>query len=145
MGRRAMTTSSAGKTEASQGFSMLEVMIVIAILSVAATFVLPNLSGMLWRENERALVRQLRTAVLEWRIDALASMQTIEIDTAEDVASRGTAMADTLRARVLEPLTIYVDGTCSRGVLRIEGDSGPWDCRVADTACEVSCERSDGR
>lgn len=65
-----MPTSATGAAESSQGFTLMELLVVMVLISLTASFALPNLHSRLFGDDLHGLIRRFMGLVAETRQDA---------------------------------------------------------------------------
>ena len=118
------------------GYSLLEVIVVVAILGVAATLSGPSVSRMITGQQARQVVRGLVTEFGAIRADAF--IQTRSYNSA-DIQTRLSEHAPLeWRVEVDESLSLAPSGYCTPGLLTIEAPSGRvWRLEVSQGDCSI--------
>lgn len=124
---------------ARRGFSTLEILIVLAILSLAMAIVLPRGAVMLDRMTTHVVFFEFQQAVSEARLEAFRGERSITL-AADPAATDGGARVIALRApwsyRLDRPLTVSAGGLCEDVTARLFRDDRPvMTLRGQDRAC----------
>jgi len=114
----------------SGGFTLLEVLVTLALMALAASLVVPGLSAGLNSAGRHAARLTLEGRVLELRRTAMNENQAYSLG----LASRADVAAGALEGGLQLPpgwtytaepgITFYPDGTCSAGVVTLAGEAG---------------------
>ena len=131
-----MRGSGRALRRARAGYSLMEVLIVVAILGVAATLSAPSISRMIAGQQARQVVRSLVTEFGAIRADAFIQSQSYDADA---ISSRLSEHApDGWRVIVDQGLRLAASGYCTPGRISIEGPDGRnWDLQVAQGDCAI--------
>lgn len=144
MARLVAMTSPARTAYANAGFSLLEVMIVIALLAIAVSFALPNFSRLLARQDERSAESVVRARIVQLRALSFRMATPIYVKTDTDLVE--ASAPDSLGAEItlVRAFDIFPDGTCSVGIVHVQTSRGyDASCSIAKGRCVIAC--SDGR
>ena len=116
------------------GYSLLEVIVVIAMLGVAATLSGPSISRMIAGQEAQQVVRGLVTEFGAIRADAFLS-STI-YDAAAIQARLSEHAPPQWRVEVGEAITLSQSGYCSPGLVHISSPEGRiWTFSIAEGDC----------
>ena len=118
------------------GYSLLEVIVVVAILGVATTLSGPSISRMIAGQQARQVVRAVVTEFGATRAEAYIQSQPWD---AEALASRLTESApEGWLVAVDDAVTLSASGYCSPGQITIQGPSGRiWALQVTQGDCAL--------
>lgn len=120
---------------ADDGFSLLEVMVSLAILALAVAIVLPSLSASLASASRQAVRADLARQIVEYRLRAHdLSVALVLADPSPFVRGEASDKAQALqvhlslpagwRYRVRHPIIFSQDSDCSGGDVILEHDGG---------------------
>ena len=143
MAKYRLERSGAGKAGAvgQSGFTLLELMVVLALLALLMGLVIPGMQGSIKRERDRANLRQLTTALRLARSQAATTRQRVRVFVNRETgrywlerSSRqgvltGMRLGDT-RLVWQDPghrqgyIAFYSDGSSSGGKLALEDSAG---------------------
>jgi len=120
-----------------RGFSLLELLVVLAIVSIMVALVAPRLSGTMRAiatSGDRAeTVRQIE------RLPLLAreAGHPIEIAADAEVRAEGVAFPEGWKVVAITALAVAANGFCRPAQLRVEHDAGSETWAVAGPDCAV--------
>lgn len=119
------------------GYSLLEVIVVVAILAVAATLSGPSIGRMISSQQAQQVVRGVATEMSALRARAFLNSTAFN---AEDVQAHLDAhIPSDWRIEVDEGLRVATSGYCTAGQVRIIAPSGRlWVFVVSEGDCEVT-------
>lgn len=119
------------------GYSLLEVLVVVAIMGVAATLSGPSVSRMIESQQARQTVRAVVTGFGALRADAYIQSRPYDADT---LSARLTAAApEAWQVRVSDSVMLAASGYCTPGLIEISSPDGRrWLLRVAQGDCTLS-------
>ena len=123
---------------AATGFSLLEMLVVLALVSIMVALVVPRLAGTvraITTSGERAEVaRQLE------RLPLLARGRSHAINAAADetLAVEGLDFPAGWKVSALTPLRVAANGICQPARLRVEGDGVMEEWALATPDCTVA-------
>lgn len=118
-----------------RGFSLLELMVVLALLTLVIGLVMPGLIGSYQREQQRAELREFMAVLRTARSEAVTRRQRVRL--AVDLGSgvyrvEGTAVQGTLRGLSLEhPSLVWDDLERRRGFIIFYPDGSSSGGRLA--------------
>ena len=136
----ATMTSQARRDSTFNGFSLIEVMIVIALLTIATSFVMPSFSRMLSRQEERNAEAALQSSITELRARAYRQASEIAIDEKSEIALGYLAGSSDARFVVLDRLIVFPDGDCTESFIEVSTGNGYRErCRVMRGRCKIEC------
>lgn len=118
------------------GYSLLEVIVVVAILGVAATVSGPSIGRMITSQQAQQVVRGVATEMGALRAKAFLSSRSLS---AEDVQTQLDAhIPSDWRIEVGETLRVASSGYCTGGEVRLVAPSGRlWMFEVSDGDCAI--------
>ncbi|WP_430430715.1 pilus assembly FimT family protein [Oceanicaulis sp.] len=118
------------------GYSLLEVIVVVAILGIAATLSGPSIGRMITSQQAQQVVRGVTTEMGALRAEAFLSSASLS---AQDVQTRLDAhIPPDWRIEVDEALRVASSGYCTGGVVRLVAPSGRlWTFEVSDGDCAM--------
>ena len=91
-----------------KGFTLMEMLIVVAIIAVLVAIAIPTFNGALTKSKEAADVANVRATYAEWQTAMLTENTKAPAD--KDAFLKGPAGTDTLTLNYLDKLTV-ADGT----------------------------------
>ena len=91
-----------------KGFTLMEMLIVVAIIAVLVAIAIPVFNGALTKSKEAADVANVRATYAEWQTAILTENTKAPAD--KDAFLKGPAGTDTLTLNYLDKLTV-ADGT----------------------------------
>lgn len=120
-----------------QGYSLLEVMVVVAILGVAATVSAPSITRMIASQQARQIVRGVATEFANLRAQAFIASQSYDAQTIQALLSEEAPLQ--WRVSVEDSVFISANGYCTAGRLSIQGPSGRrWSVGVNEGDCTLT-------
>lgn len=96
------------KLQNKKGFTLMEMLIVVAIIAVLVAIAIPVFNGALTKSKEAADVANVRATYAEWQTAMLTENTKAPAD--KDAFLKGPAGTDTLTLNYLDKLTV-ADGT----------------------------------
>jgi len=118
------------------GYSLLEVIVVVAILGVAATLSAPSVSRMITGQQARQVVRGLVTEFGAIRADAYIQSRSYDANAIQARLSDRTPVQ--WRVDVDEAVSLNPSGYCTPGLLRVEAPNGRvWRLQVQQGNCAI--------
>lgn len=124
------------------GYSLLEVLVVVAIMGVAATLSGPSVTRMIESQQARQTVRAVVTGFGALRADAYIQSRPYAAETLS--AQLTGAAPEAWQVRVADSVTLAASGYCTPGLIEIVAPDGrSWLLRVAQGDCTLS--RADTR
>ena len=96
------------KLQNKKGFTLMEMLIVVAIIAVLVAIAIPVFNGALTKSKEAADVANVRATYAEWQTAMLTENTKAPAD--KDAVLKGPAGTDTLTLNYLDKLTV-ADGT----------------------------------
>ena len=96
------------KLQNKKGFTLMEMLIVVAIIAVLVAIAIPVFNGALTKAKEAADVANVRATYAEWQTAMLTENTKAPAD--KDAFLKGPAGTDTLTLNYLDKLTV-ADGT----------------------------------
>ena len=96
------------KLQNKKGFTLMEMLIVVAIIAVLVAIAIPVFNGALTKSKEAADVAKVRATYAEWQTAMLTENTKAPAD--KDAFLKGPAGTDTLTLNYLDKLTV-ADGT----------------------------------
>lgn len=96
------------KLQNKKGFTLMEMLIVVAIIAVLVAIAIPVFNGTLTKSKEAADVANVRATYAEWQTAMLTENTKAPAD--KDAFLKGPAGTDTLTLNYLDKLTV-ADGT----------------------------------
>ena len=96
------------KLQNKKGFTLMEMLIVVAIIAVLVAIAIPVFNGALTKSKEAADVANVRATYAEWQTAMLTENTKAPAD--KDAFLKGPAGTDTLTLNYLDNLTV-ADGT----------------------------------
>ena len=96
------------KLQNKKGFTLMEMLIVVAIIAVLVAIAIPVFNGALTKSKEAADVANVRATYAEWQTAMLTENTKAPAD--KDAFLKGPADTDTLTLNYLDKLTV-ADGT----------------------------------
>lgn len=126
---------------AAAGFSLLEMLVVLALVSIMVALVAPRLAGTvraIASSGERAeVVRQIE------QLPLLARSKGHPILAGEDepLVAEGLALPDGWKVSAASPLRVAANGICHPARLRVEGAGVVEEWSVAAPDCSVDPDR----
>lgn len=96
------------KLQSKKGFTLMEMLIVVAIIAVLVAIAIPVFNGALTKSKEAADVANVRATYAEWQTAMLTENTKAPAD--KDAFLKGPAGTDTLTLNYLDKLTV-ADGT----------------------------------
>ena len=121
------------------GYSLLEVIVVVAILGVAATLSGPSISRMITGQQARQVVRGLVTEFGAIRADAFVRSESY--DAAAIQARLSERAPSDWRVDVNDALSVTPSGYCTPGQLSVEAPNGRiWALQISQGDCLITRE-----
>ena len=119
------------------GYSLLEVLVVVAIMGIAATLSGPSISRMIESQQARQTVRAVVTGFGALRADAFIQSQPYDADALS--AQLTAAAPEAWQVRVAESVRLAASGYCTPGLIEIAAPDGrSWFLQVAQGDCTLS-------
>ena len=119
------------------GYSLLEVIVVVAILGVAATVSGPSITRMIASQQARQVVRGLATDFGALRAQAFINSRSYDADAIQSVLSEDTP--EFWQVIVQDSVSLSGNGYCTPGTIDIRSPSGrAWAVQVSEGACELT-------
>lgn len=118
------------------GYSLFEVLVVVAIMGIAATISGPSISRMITAQQAKQVVRGVVTEFGAIRAEAFMDSSPFD---AEDISDRLTSTApEGWRVTVDDSVTLTASGYCRPGQLHIDSPSGRrWALAISEGDCLI--------
>jgi len=118
------------------GYSLLEVMVVVAILGIAVTLSGPSVSSMIAGQQARQVVRGLVTDVGAIRAEAFIESRSVQSDAIQ--ARLLDKAPDGWRLETSQEVAVSPSGYCTPGRIIVESPGGRrWNLQVSEGACAI--------
>ena len=118
------------------GFSLLEVLVSIAILSLATTIVATNVGRMVERERLEADQFLVSKVLATARTEAYASRRTVPIES-QRAAMLAGGETELEKLQFSDALVVEATGFCSRGTGMLRRKSETYEFEVQGASCKV--------
>lgn len=123
------------------GYSLLEVMVVVAILGVAATLSGPSIARMISAQQAQQVVRGLATEFGAIRSDAFIGSVAYDADALRQRLSDATPQG--WLVDVEESVSLSANGYCTSGSIQLrDATLRQWLLEVSEGNCELISERA---
>lgn len=133
---------ASSRSDRQGGYSLLEVMIALAILALAVAMSIPSMAAL----HERQQVREAFAALNAWMLDQRtgARLAGAPVEFPAEPLSGLTGMPRGWQAGLAEPWTLHPSGACSEGRIRITSPRERiWERPVSPPACRAEFEVAD--
>lgn len=130
---------ASGRSDRQGGYSLLEVMIALAILALAVALSIPSMAAL----HERQQVREAFAALNAWMLDrrTAARLAGAPADFPAGPLADLNGMPRGWQAGLAGPWTLYPSGACSEGRIRITSPRERiWERPVSPPACRAEFE-----
>ena len=119
------------------GYSLLEIIVVVAILGLAASVSVPSVGRMVEAQQAREVVGDVRSRLNGVRMQAFTTSKRFDADAVRSELENGLAVG--WYTEVSETLVFRGSGTCSEGIVSVVNERGRrWRLSVANGNCAVS-------
>jgi prepilin-type N-terminal cleavage/methylation domain-containing protein len=126
---------------ADAGFTLIEIVVAIAIVGLALSFVLPRLSGLLDRLGSSTRQQEFEDRLAAMGSEARRTGRTVLLRSIEPQRKPGTKPAIELPIDwslvVDPPITFSYDGICSGGTVRLSFPGGERQYQLVAPYCRV--------
>lgn len=123
-------------TRSQAGYSLLEVIVVVAILGLAATLSTPSLLRMIAAQQAQQVVRGLVTEFGVLRAEAFIQNTALTAEALEERLSRAAPADWTLQ--VDDTVRLSGNGYCTAGAITVRSPSSrSWIIQVSEGGCEL--------
>ena len=109
------------KLQNKKGFTLMEMLIVVAIIAVLVAIAIPVFNGALTKSKEAADVANVRATYAEWQTAMLTENTKAPAD--KDAFLKGPAGTDTLTLNYLDKLTV-ADGIITYKASKLTDENG---------------------
>ena len=135
-----MASNPARRNRRQAGYSLLEVLIAMAILALAVALSIPSMSAMYERHQVRQAFAALNAWVLEERTSARLAGHAAD-HPAGLIPAAGADMPDGWTAELLEPWRIHPSSACATTRIRIASPRDRiWDRSLEAPACRANLQ-----
>jgi prepilin-type N-terminal cleavage/methylation domain-containing protein len=126
---------------ADAGFTLIEIVVAIAIVGLALSFVLPRLSGLLDRLGSSMRQQRFEDRLAGLGSEARRTGRTVLLRSTEPQKKSGSDSAIELPSdwslEVDPPITFSYDGICTGGIVRLSFPGGERRYRLVAPYCRV--------
>lgn len=110
------------KLQNKKGFTLMEMLIVVAIIAVLVAIAIPVFNGALTKSKEAADVANVRATYAEWQTAMLTENTKAPAD--KDAFLKGPTGNDTLTLNYLDKLDVKADGTITYSATKLTDENG---------------------
>lgn len=110
------------KLQSKKGFTLMEMLIVVAIIAVLVAIAIPVFNGALTKSKEAADVANVRATYAEWQTAMLTENTKAPAD--KDAFLKGPTGNDTLTLNYLDKLDVKADGTIIYSAKKLTDENG---------------------
>lgn len=114
-----------------EGFSLIELMIVVLIIAILIAIAIPTFLGARTKSQDRAAQVDLRQALLTAK-GFYTDTESYDATAAELMALEPTITFDALASAAVDTFDVYFDGSTSDVVFAKQSKSGAWFCIAED-------------
>lgn len=113
------------KLQSKKGFTLMEMLIVVAIIAVLVAIAIPVFNGALTKSKEAADVANVRATYAEWQTSMLT--ENTKAPTEKDAFLKGPNATDAtsaLKLNYLDKLDVKADGTITYSATKLTDENG---------------------
>lgn len=110
------------KLQSKKGFTLMEMLIVVAIIAVLVAIAIPVFNGALTKSKEAADVANVRATYAEWQTSMLTENTKAPAD--KDAFLKGPGTKGTLTLNYLDKLDVKADGTITYSATKLTDENG---------------------
>lgn len=110
------------KLQNKKGFTLMEMLIVVAIIAVLVAIAIPVFNGTLTKSKEAADVANVRATYAEWQTSMLT--ENTAAPTSNDAFLKGPTGNNTLTLNYPKKLTVATDGTITYSATKLTDENG---------------------
>ena len=110
------------KLQNKKGFTLMEMLIVVAIIAVLVAIAIPVFNGALTKSKEAADVANVRATYAEWQTAMLTENTKAPAD--KDAFLAGPDAKGTLTLNYLDKLDVKADGTITYSATKLTDENG---------------------
>ncbi len=119
-----------------KGFSLIELMVVLLLVSLATGLVLPNLANLYRSAQLNSELSRLSISISSLGYLSFSSGEAISVATDADIR-KYIGTSDSWQLSVEEPLRINASGVCLGGLMRFESDEVFKTLRIQAPFCRI--------